>query len=767
MEKIFLEKKQLFYSKAQNYLDNERSQMLDDIFQLVCEPYCSHFNKIQATYLDEVFDLLDILTNDIILGFSSFVSVIVFRSKALDSDIFEKSLKFLKPEIKSQVENLVNSIYNVSKYDINSIFSLTAEQYLQKIDILPKRSKKFVKSYEEYLSEQGDLFKQFMLSISQDIRVVLMKLAYNVYKMRNIAKYDDEQKFIIANQSRYIFAPIAHQLGLYHVKSFLEELAMQILNPNEYNYIKNILAQTQEQREKYIQDFIKPVKKSLEEINIQAEVKGRPKSIHSIWRKMVKQNVGIDKIYDLFAIRIIILNEFKNLSEEKEACWQVYSKITDVWKPNPDRLKDWVSAPKASGYESLHTTVIGPEGKWVEVQIRTKRMDEKAEKGEAAHWKYKEVKGQGLDIDWLNAIRSILENPLNAQEEDFVKKELYSDTIFVYTPKNELVKLPNGSTVLDFAYKLHTDIGFHCIGAKIQNKVVGIRHLLKNGDVVEVLVSKNQFPRQEWLDFVVTKHAKVRIKRDLNKLQAEQIEAGKKIILELFDKMKQKFKKPDFVVDNKILNLVKKKFNYERINDFFLDLYHQKIQITEDFIYNNFVLPLETTYENIIKRLEDQLIVSDREDDHSDVLVIDNSLDSIKYEFAKCCNPIFGDKIFAYISATSGTKIHKIDCPNAPELIRKFPYRVLPAKWRKTAEKQKFKAKIFVSSKQSPGIIAKISEHIANMGGVDLFEISIKPTNSQTYEGTVGVFVDDVDKLNSLINKIRQVDGVLSVWRAR
>lgn len=761
------EKKLKLFEVAKNYLDTNRIEVLNNVIDQLEIRYHNKFNSINKNYLNEAFDLIEIISVNMGLGFSAMLSIFYYRAISENIETEENISKNIPKENKEQVFSIIKSLIILQKFDSEAVFCIKEQDYNQKEAALSKRSKKFSKKYEDYLSEQGDLFRQFLMSASQDVRVILIKLAYQYYKILHIDSYNESKKFIICNEARYVFAPIAHQLGLYKLKTDMEETAMRILNSQTYQYIENVLAATKQEREKYICDFIEPIKKSLKELNIEAEVKGRPKSIHSIWKKILKQKVSIDKIYDLFAIRIILTNKFENIKQEKDMCWLVYSKITDVWRPNPNRLKDWVSAPKASGYESLHTTVIGPQGKWVEVQIRTQRMDEIAEKGDAAHWKYKEIRGKVEHQNWLSTIRQVLENPFDLDEDDFIKKELYSDTIFVYTPKGELIKLKAGATVLDFAYRLHTEIGYKCSGAKIGNKLVGIRHVLKNGDIVDVTTSKNQIPRLEWLDIAITTHAKNRIKRALKQIEDEKIEQGKKIMVELFDIMKIKYKKADFELDNKIINQLRRKLNFDKINDFYLALANESIKIDENYLYKQFLEPQQTTYENIIKKLTEQIVDEHQTDKHSksDVLEIDNSVSSIKFELAKCCNPIMGDSIFAYVSATSGTKIHKIDCPNAVDLITKHPYRILAARWKHNDSKQRFKAKIFVICQQTPGIIAKISEEISNAYSIDLYEINIKPTENKTYEGTMGVLVASVDFLNKLIERLKKIDGIISIKR--
>jgi len=758
--------KQKFLSIQSIYFDDDRKQIISTLIDFLSDYYVLNKNYFGASFLQESLDVSEIILSKIGIGFSGVLTEILFRAyeaKIID----ENKINELIPEqYAKQVILLLNGLLIVNKLDNEEVFGLLENKFEDKETQLSKRSKKFAQSTEQYLSEQGEYFKHFYISMGKDIRIILLKLAFHYYKIDNIKKLSEKKRLITCREARFLYAPMAHQLGLYNVKTLLEETAMKYLNSDVYQYIAHVLDETKDDRDNYIANFIKPIKKSINELNYKAEIKGRPKSIHSIWKKMKKQNVGLDKIYDLFAVRIVLKNNFEKLQDEKAACWNVYSKLTDIWIPNPKRLKDWVSAPKASGYESLHTTVIGPEGNWVEVQIRTERMDEIAEKGSAAHWKYKEIKGQQGHDQWLSDLRQILENPELQDANSEVKKELYSDTLFVYTPTRELKKLHGGASVLDFAYKLHSNIGDRCTGAKINGKLVGIKHKIINGDVVEIVTSKNQRPKPEWIDIVVSRHAKTRISRALKEQTQEKIKLAKKKMFDIVEQMKHRYKKQDFIFDDKKLNQLRKKFGYQKINDFYIDLFEEKISIDPELIFSQFIEQAENSYENVINRLKEQ-VISDVEEKQSskDFLLIDKNVSGIKYDLAKCCNPIPGDDIFAFVSATSGTKIHKISCPNSRELFFKFPYRVMRAAWKETEIKEKFRAKLRIVSEQKPGIVAKISQIILNEPFIELYDINLNETKNKTYEGTIGVLVNSSKVVNNLVAKLKSINGILSVRR--
>jgi len=750
---------------AQNYIDYERKKMLDKTLLFIEEFYKNTKNTIGFSFWQETLDIAHIVASDIGLGFSTLLSVFVFRA-------FEKGKiteEFIKKEyptnIATQIISILNGLAEVEKLDTEKVFGLKEVDFSEKQNLLSKRSKKFAQTANEYFEQQGEYFKHFYIVMGEDARIILLKLANNLYKTKNIKLYTNEKQIIICREARFLYAPMAHQLGLYSVKTFLEEIAMKYLNSDTYQYIAKVLAETKKSRDKYIANFIKPIQKSLSKNKIEANIKGRPKSIHSIWNKMKNQKVDLDKIYDLFAIRIILTDNYKSREEEKAACWNVYSKITDHWTPNINRLKDWVSAPKASGYESLHTTVIGPEGKWVEVQIRTQRMDNIAEKGSAAHWKYKEIKGDSGHTSWLNTLRSIIENPEIVKDNTIVKSELYSDILFVYTPTGELKKLNNGATVLDFAYKVHSKIGDTCVGAKINNKLVGIRHKLTNGDVVDVRTSNVQKPKEEWLEIVVSNHARTKIRQSLKKQEQNKILHGKQILNNCVDTFKEKYNKPDFELDDKKITRLRKRLSHPKINNFYIALSKAEVLVNAELLHELFVESEELSYNNALKKLKDQVVDNELSTSEKDYLIIDKNMSGIKYDYAKCCNPIPGDNIFAFVTASSGTKIHKLNCPNAQDLITKYPYRIIRASWKKLNANDKFRAKLQIVSKQKPGIVAQISSIIIKQPFVELYDININETQNETYEGTIGILVTGKKFVQDVISQLSNIVGMISVTR--
>ncbi len=755
------------YEAASNYLDDKRKPLLNRAIEVSRQHSQADSNNPAFNYFQTAIEVAIITTKEIGLGMSALISVLLFRAyenNKIDDDFLMENFP---QNFAKQISVIINGLIETNKLDSRRVFGLEELNFEAKYETLSKRSKKFAKNENEYLTEQGEYFKHFFITIGADVRVILLKLAYHLFKMKNISQYETKKIMITCREARFLYAPVAHQLGLYNIKTFLEETAMKYLNSDIYKDIAKKLDETKASRDKYIIDFIKPIQKSINEQGYKTNIKGRPKSIHSIWNKIKKQNVGLEKIYDLFAIRVILTDDFKSVKEEKSACWNVYSKITDIWTPNPNRLRDWVSAPKNSGYESLHTTVIGPEGKWVEVQIRTSRMDYIAEKGSAAHWKYKEIKGQAGHNSWTDELRKILENPnLEPNEDSTNKTELYSDMIFVFTPKGEVKKFKAGSTVLDYAYKIHSNLGNRCTGAKVKNKLVGIRYVLQNGDIVEILTSNNQKPRPEWIDIVASSHAKTRIKKSLKAFEKEQIEEGKQILNEIIEKVKSKYNKQDFVLNDKKVNILRKKLGFSKIDKFYISIQKSELKIEPEYIYDTFISPEELNYENALEKLKSNI---DNEQqaatDKNDFLFLDKNISDIKYEYAKCCNPIPGDNVFAFISASGGTKIHKISCPNAPDLFKKYSYRIIKAKWKQNEVNVKFKAKLRIISEQKPGIVAQISDTIVKQKFVDLYGINIEEAKKATFEGTIGVLVSGTKYLNELIQNLKMIPGIMKVVR--
>ncbi len=618
---------------------------------------------------------------------------------------------------------------------------------------------KVVELYNQSSTIESDNFRKLLLTFAQDIRVVLIIIADRLRTMRTLDLYDQESQQKISAEVSYLYAPLAHRLGLYNIKSEMEDLVMKYTKPDVYRFIARKLNETKRGREKYISEFIEPLKKDLEAHGLKFEIKGRTKTINSIYNKMKKQNVDFEHVYDLFAIRIILDSEKKN---EKSDCWKAYSVVTDKYQPNPSRLRDWLSVPKSNGYESLHTTVLGPDNKWIEVQIRTQRMNEIAEKGLAAHWRYKGIKGEAGMDRWLANIREILENPeRNAVEffDDF-KLNLYDKEVFVFTPKGELRRLPKGATVLDFAFDIHTEVGKKCVGAKVNGRNVPIKYELQNGDHIEINTSNHQKPAQDWLNIVVTSRAKSKLKQALRELHYKEADVGKEILI-------RRFKNWKYELTDQILNQLVKRYKAKTVHDLYLDVATGKIDMMDvkEFLVelekgekkpDKSELEAQRSAENFVQKQEPL-------EENEDILVIDQNLSQVEYKFAKCCNPILGDEIFGFVSATGGIKIHRKNCPNAADMRKKFGYRIVPARWSGGKEAN-FQATLKITGNDDIGIVTNISHVISKDLKVKMRSISIN-SNEGTFEGTVTVFVHNTGDLDMLIKKIKDVKGVFDVVR--
>lgn len=637
------------------------------------------------------------------------------------------------------------------------------QKYGKDVAVIVRGLVKANELYQKNVAVETENFRKLLLTFAEDIRVVFILIAEHVYIMRNLEKFDEEHQQKIARESAYLYAPMAHRMGLYKLKTELEDLSLRWISPDIYFDIERKLKETKDARNKYIADFIAPLKKQLKDAGLDFEIKGRTKSVYSIWNKIKKKGTPFENIYDIFAIRVILNSK---LEKEKAECWQVYSIVTDKYQPNPKRLRDWLSIPKSNGYESLHTTVMGPEGKWVEVQIRTKRMDEIAEKGLAAHWKYKGIKSeQGMD-EWLKNLREILENPEN-NAADFVddfKLDLYDDDVFVFTPNGELKKLKQGSTVLDFAFNIHSAVGCQCVGAKVNGKNVPIRHVLNNGDQVEIITSQNQQPKASWLDVVVTGKAKTKIKQVLKDIESKDADAGKEILDRKLKNWKIEYS------EGEIMRSMKK-LGYKTVTEFYQGVAQEKVNMQQ---FRDLLLAehkKETEYldnpENKSAgnftsetNLNDEVGVGKGNDD---VLVIDKDLTGIEYKLAKCCNPIYGDKVFGFVSATGGIKIHRMDCPNAPQLISKFGYRIVRAKWSGKGGSQ-YPVTLHIVGKDDIGIVTYITSLIQKSDKLTLRSISVDSKDG-VFNGMVTVLVSDLKDFENLTRQIANIKGVTSVTR--
>ncbi len=606
---------------------------------------------------------------------------------------------------------------------------------------------------------ESENFRDLLLSFAEDMRVVLIMIADRVNLMRQIGKSKNEEaRQEVSREAAFLYAPLAHKLGLYKLKSELEDLSLKYLEHDAYYHIKEKLNATKKARDQYIADFIRPIDSKLRSMGLKCHVKGRTKSIHSIYQKMKKQNTTFEGVYDLFAIRIILDSKPER---EKADCWLVYSIITDMYQPNPKRLRDWLSVPKSNGYESLHITVLGPQKKWVEVQIRTERMDEIAERGLAAHWRYKGVKSEaGLD-DWLNSIRRALENTDNQEAMNQFKMDLYVDEVFVFTPKGDLFKLPKGATVLDFAYHIHSRIGDHCIGARVNGKGVPIREQLSSGDQVEILTSNKQEPKQDWLNVVTTSRARSKIRLSLKEIAAKQNVFAR-------ETLERKFKNRKVEMEEAVMGKLVKKMGYKQINDFYSDIVNNIIDIND--ILDKYIDLQKAEHGELetapAKTAQDFELKDDELKTHanSDVLVIGENLKGVDFTLAKCCNPIYGDRIFGFVTSTGGFKIHRVDCPNAPELFRRFGYRTIQARWAGKGQSQ-YESTLHIIGNDDIGIVNNITSIILKEPNCTLRAISID-SNDGMFGGHLTVMVDDNRKLEQLIKKLKTVKGVLNINRS-
>ena len=606
---------------------------------------------------------------------------------------------------------------------------------------------------------ESENFRNLLISFAEDMRVILIMIADRVNLMRQVRDTDNEEaRQEVAQEASYLYAPLAHKLGLYKLKGELEDLSLKYLEHDAYYMIKDKLNATKQARDSYIERFIEPIQRQLQGAGLRFHMKGRTKSIHSIWQKMKKQKCGFEGIYDLFAIRIIIDSP---IEREKMQCWQAYSIVTDMYMPNPKRLRDWLSVPKSNGYESLHITVLGPENKWVEVQIRTERMDEIAEKGLAAHWRYKGIKGESGVDEWLSNIRAALENNDDLQLMDQFKLGLYEDEVFVFTPKGELLKFPKGATILDFAYRIHSGVGNKCVGGKINGKNVSFRAELKSGDEVEIVTQNNQMPKPEWVNIAKTPRAKAKIKLALKDTLVKDGAYAKELL-----ERRMKNRKIDF--DEATMMHLIKRMGFKLVTDFYKQIADEKLDVNEviekyvevrDYDQNlNAATPVRSATEFNYENPDEEIARS-----NEDVLVIDRNLKGVDYSLAKCCQPIYGDPVFGFVTVSGGIKIHRANCPNAPELRKRFGYRIVKARWSGKSAGQ-YSITIKVIGNDDLGIVNNITSIISKEEKIVMRSINID-SHDGLFDGNIVVQLEDVGKLESLMKKIRAVKGVKQVTR--
>ncbi len=617
--------------------------------------------------------------------------------------------------------------------------------------------------YQRSATIETENFRSLLITFAEDLRVILIMIVSRLNVMRQIRDTENkEARQRVAIEASYLYAPLAHKLGLYKLKSELEDLSLKYLEPEAYYHIKEKLNETKAARDNYIKRFVEPVEKKLHEAGLKFHLKGRTKSIHSIYQKMKKQKVDVDGVYDLFAIRIILDSAPER---EKIDCWQVFSIVTDMYQSNPKRMRDWLSVPKSNGYESLHITVLAPEHKWVEVQIRTERMDDIAENGLAAHWRYKGVRGaQGGIDDWLANIRSALESNDDRQMMDAFKTDLVEDEVFVFSPKGDLFKLPMGASVLDFAYAIHTKVGNRCTGAKIGNKNVSLKHKLHSGDQVEILTSANQTPRADWLNIVVTSKAKNKIRQSLKEIEAGQVSMTKELL-------ERKMKNRKIEMEESTLMHTINKLGFKQVTAFYSDI--QEGRLSLDTVLETYVA--QQKHERgeaptVAAKSADEFVLpteTDNKEKHhgsDDEVVIDKNLSGIDFQLAKCCNPIYGDEVFGFVTSGGGIKIHRNNCPNAMLMRERYGYRILRARWAGKGQST-YAITLHIIGNDDLGIVNNITSIISKEEKMQIRSINID-SNDNLFSGHLTVMLEDVSRLQQLIKKLKGVRGVKNVTRA-
>ena len=703
---------------SQNVINKDDLVLIKKAFKISLEAHKNMRRKSGEPYILHPLTVAQICIKELGLDSTSIICALL-HDVVEDTDL---SLEYLEKEFGKPVSKICDGLTKISGF------------------------------FSPEISKQAENFKKMILTISDDLRVILIKLADRLHNMRTLDSMNRKSQIKIASESIYIYAPLAHRLGIFSIKTELEDLYLKYTNNKDYISIVKKLSSSKEKRDKFIKSFIRPIKKRTQDLDKKIKIFGRPKSIFSIYNKMKKQDITFEEVYDLFAIRIII---DAPLVEEKSVCWKIYSIVTDCYQPNPDRLKDWVSTPKSNGYESLHTTVMSNTGKWVEVQIRTQRMDDIAEKGFAAHWKYKE----NLKIDsklekWINNVREFLDqNDSNALEllEDF-KGELYNDEVFVFTPKGDLITLPFNSTVLDFAFAIHSEIGFKCIGGKINQKLVPLNHIIKNGDQINILTSKNQKPSEDWLNIVVSSKSKSAIKQSFNKNQKNFFSYGKEILKRKLNNLNIDFEKNISPIANY--------FGYKNVVDFYFDIGKDKIALKALKNYKESI-GLEKKKTKI--KSNNKSKKTPKKFDNDNYIVLDDRVGLMDYKFSECCNPIPGDDVFGFITIKDGVKIHRTNCKNSPELLSKYAYRILKAKWYSKNEIS-FLSSLKIKGTDRVGIIDDISKIISSELKVNMKSISIN-SNTGVFEGKIQLYVNNTIHLLRLIKKLQKVRNVIKVSR--
>ena len=647
---------------------------------------------------------------------------------------------------------LLHDVVEDTDYTLEDIEQMFNPKIRQIIDGLTK----ITDLAEQDISIQAENFRKMLLTLSDDVRVILIKLADRLHNMQTLDSMVPHKQQKIGSETLYIYAPLAHRLGLYSIKTELEDLGLKYTEPDIYRDTARQLNETKKARIQYIQRFTKPLKVTLKSHGLRCSIKGRPKSIFSICKKVKSQGVTFDEVYDKFAIRIIIES---TLEDEKSDCWKAYSLITDNYRPNPDRLRDWISTPKANGYESLHTTVMGPGGKWVEVQIRTKRMDEVAEKGYAAHWKYKQegAAKEGNLEDWVNQIRELLENP-ESNAVDFLeefKLNLFSKEIFVFTPNGDLRTLPKGASVLDFAFDIHSQLGATCLGCKVNGRLVPLSHKLKSGDQVDVITSNNQKPKKAWLNYVITAKAKNKIKSSLKDAKKAIAEDGKEIL-------ERKLKHLKISFTDSVINELCSYFKYKTSLDLFFDIGSGVLTNTN---IKEFVLNKNSWYQYLKSKIyrKSNKPIEQKEEIKYDTLVFGPTEEKLNFTYSKCCTPIPGDHVFGFTTIREGIKIHRHDCPNAVRLQSNFAYRILETKWIDSTNQESI-ASLNIKGIDRVGLVTEVTQILSNNLKINIQSINISSVDG-IFDGLITVVIQDKNSLTSVIETLKKAEGITSVKR--
>jgi len=709
--------------QSRSVISKDDSKIIKKAFRISLEAHKDMRRKSGEPYILHPISVAQICVNEIGLGTTAIIAALL-HDVVEDTDI---TLKFIEKEFGERVAKICDGLTKIS-------------------GVLSPGS-----------SIQSENFRKMLLTLVDDVRVILIKLADRLHNMRTLDSMSRSAQLKNSSETIFIYSPLAHRLGLYTIKSELDDLYLKYTDNKSYKLVSNKLSETKDVRDKFIRSFIRPIKKKLKEFDLSYKIIGRPKSIFSINNKMKKQNKAFEEIYDLFAIRIILNSE---IEDEKTHCWQAYSSVTDCYQPNPDRLKDWVSTPKTNGYESLHTTVMSNTGKWVEVQIRSKRMDEIAEKGFAAHWKYKEkLKGGTQFDDWISSIRDLISQKNYSPQEflDDFKGNLYNEEIFVFTPNGDLKTLPLNSTVLDFAFSIHSELGSKCTGAKIDDKLVPINYKLKSGDQVNVITSSNQKPTEDWLKKVETSKAKLAIKNNINRQRKNLSSQGK-------DLLKRKLKQLKLEFDENI-SKISSYFQYKSIIEFYFDIAKGTFNLKRIKEYLDHLKNLKNKSKNKIIEIEIDRSKSVKHKDNFNERIVEfeGKKDNIDYSLSKCCKPIPGDDIFGFITVNEGIKVHRTNCKNSPELLSKYAYRILKASWYHESD-DNFISTLSIEGTDRVGVIDDITKIISSQLKVNMKSINVDLKDG-IFKGNIELFVSDTLQLSKLIMKLQKVSNVNNVIR--